>query len=115
MSALAGPALAVPADPNRPLAAQTCAEAQARLDEAREGSPLLSPEEQAEVLRTALADAERLCGDVQRDGAVQDPALPTPATILLQNLPTQGKVLPLLAGIPSTFTASATRPDVVAN
>lgn len=61
-AAAATPALAVPADPNRPLASQTCEVAQTRLEQAQDGSPLISAEEQAQVLRTARADVVRLCG-----------------------------------------------------
>ncbi|GAB5445415.1 MAG: hypothetical protein Gyms2KO_02880 [Gymnodinialimonas sp.] len=40
------------------------------------GSPLLSPDEQAQVLRVALADVARLCGENQRDGHLPGPDRP---------------------------------------
>lgn len=76
---LAGMAVAMPADPTRPLEAQSCSVAQARLTEARMGSPLLSADERAHVLRVALADVARLCDAEQRDGALQAPGTPTDA------------------------------------
>lgn len=62
----AGAALAVPADPARPLAMQTCAEAMTRLAEARVPSPLVSAEDQAVILQIAEADATRLCAPTPR-------------------------------------------------
>jgi hypothetical protein len=64
LALLAAQAGAVPPDPERPLAEQTCAEALARLAEARQGSPLISPDEQAAVLARAEADSLRLCGGI---------------------------------------------------
>lgn len=68
LCALPGPGHAVPADPDRPLAAQTCHEAQERLAEALQGSPLLSPEEQAAVVRVARSNVERLCETGTQEG-----------------------------------------------
>jgi hypothetical protein len=55
------PAMALPPDPERPLAAQTCAEAQARLEEARLGSPLVSEESNLRIQQMAEAYVVSLC------------------------------------------------------
>lgn len=66
---------ALPANPECPLAAQTCEAALLRLAEAQAGSPLISAEEQVQILRVARADAVRLCGADQIDGRLHiDPA-----------------------------------------
>lgn len=78
LSAVASVAVAVPADPGRPLVAQTCSVAMTRLVEAQSGSPLLSADEQAQILRMARADVARLCDGGQRDGLLQDPSAPNP-------------------------------------
>ena len=56
------PAQPYPKDPQRPMNAKTCEQALARLHEARLGSPIISAVENQDVLRKALAVAERLCG-----------------------------------------------------
>ena len=58
----AAPAQALPPDPERPFEARTCAEARARLAEARAGNPLISAEEMAQVVARAEAQVARLCG-----------------------------------------------------
>lgn len=58
----APPSRALPADPLRPFVAETCEEARARLEEARQGSPLVSEQENAEALRLAQEQVLRLCG-----------------------------------------------------
>lgn len=63
----AGLARALPADPQRPMAARDCPEALTRLAEARAGSPLISGEENAAVLIAALKQARRLCGEAAAD------------------------------------------------
>lgn len=73
-AAASAPVLAVPADPNRPLASQTCDVAQTRLEQAQDGSPLISADEQAQVLRTARADVIRLCGVDAIEGELLAPA-----------------------------------------
>lgn len=76
LSGLTAPgAQAMPTNPLRPLASETCDEALARLAEARIGSPLLPASELDDVVRVAEGHVVRLCG---RD-AVPD-ALPLPAT-----------------------------------
>lgn len=69
---------ALPANPERPLASQTCDVAQMRLAEAQTGSPLISADEQAQVLRVARADVVRLCGADQIDGLPPGGVSPTP-------------------------------------
>lgn len=54
-------AQAVPPDPQRPFDAKSCKEALMRLEEAQQGSPLISPEENREVLRKAVEQVLRLC------------------------------------------------------
>lgn len=54
--------LALPPDPQRPFVARTCAEATARLHEAKMGNPLISKAEMEEVVAQAQAQAEALCG-----------------------------------------------------
>lgn len=54
--------LALPPDPQRPFDARTCEEAMARYREAQAGSPLISDEENAEVLARARVQVYRLCG-----------------------------------------------------
>jgi hypothetical protein len=56
------PAGAVPPDPQRPFIARTCDAALARLDEARQGSPLISAAEMAEIVIQARVRARQLCG-----------------------------------------------------
>lgn len=53
---------AVPANPLRPLSAQTCEAALARLGEARIGSPLVPASSHPHLLAVARADVVRLCG-----------------------------------------------------
>lgn len=77
-SAVTSAAFAVPPAPDRPLAAQTCDVAMTRLAEAQAGSPLLSPDEQAQVLRVAQADVARLCDAGQRDGLLPTPGFSIP-------------------------------------
>lgn len=75
------PVHALPANPERPLAAQTCEAALMRLVEAQAGSALISAEEQTQILSVARADAVRLCGADQIDGSLQtDPAPVADAT-----------------------------------
>lgn len=73
---LADGAGAVPPDPQRPLAEQTCAAALDRLTEARSEGTLISPSERAAVLARAEADTLRLCGAVPAE-APPDPVDPT--------------------------------------
>ncbi|MBA8902984.1 hypothetical protein FHW17_003896 [Phyllobacterium sp. P30BS-XVII] len=54
-------AATLPVNPERPLNPVTCEEAQKRVQEARDGSPLLSPEENKRVLHEAIKRAEQLC------------------------------------------------------
>lgn len=56
-------AQAVPPDPQRPFDAKNCKEALMRLKEAQQGSPLISPEENMEVLRKAVEQVLRLCNN----------------------------------------------------
>ena len=58
---LAGPAMSLPPDPERPMNATTCAEAQARLHEAELGSPLVPAERNEELLAQAREIVARLC------------------------------------------------------
>ena len=81
-AAVSAPVLAVPADPNRPLASQTCDVAQARLEQAQGGSPLISADEQAQVLRTARADVIRLCGVDAIEGRLPAPASDKTITVV---------------------------------
>lgn len=78
LSAVASAAFAVPAAPDRPLVAQTCAVAMTRLVEAQAGSPLISADEQAQILRMARADVARLCDGGQRGVMPQNPGTPNP-------------------------------------
>lgn len=80
LGCFAGSATAMPADPERPLAVQTCTEAQARLTEAQVGSPLLSPDEQTQVLQQALTQAARLCSGEQGSNGALHPAILNPIT-----------------------------------
>lgn len=57
-----GAAPALPADPLRPFAATSCAEAITRLCEAMAGSPLVSPAENAAATDMARDQATQLCG-----------------------------------------------------
>lgn len=59
--AIATPSLALPANPQRPLAEQTCEAALARLAEAQIGSPLVPVESHPQLLAIARADVARLC------------------------------------------------------
>lgn len=75
LSGLCAPgALAMPTNPLRPLASETCDAALARLAEARIGSPLLPASELDDLVRVAEGHVVRLCGP----DAVPD-ALPLPA------------------------------------
>ncbi len=70
--ALVSASHALPANPQRPLAAQTCDAALARLAEAQIGSPLVPASSHAQLLRIAQADVVRLCdaGHVNRRDSV---------------------------------------------
>lgn len=61
LGAAMGAAWAVPPDPQRAFEAQTCAQAQSRLIEARNGNPLISAEEMHQVVLKAHAQVARLC------------------------------------------------------
>lgn len=76
-------AMAVPPDPQRPLAEQSCPEALVRLAEARQGSPLIPPEERAAVLARAERDTLRLCGALPEPGATGErgAAIPEARTV----------------------------------
>lgn len=74
MATLGTRAFALPPDPMRPLEAETCDVAQARLAEARLGSPLVSAETNAEIVVEAEARVERLCAPPSTN---PDP-IPTP-------------------------------------
>jgi hypothetical protein len=63
LSLLAGPAMSLPPNPERPNHSTICAEAQSRLREAELGSPLVSRHENAEFLEQARAVVARLCTD----------------------------------------------------
>lgn len=52
----------MPPDPNRGKPATTCAEAIANLKIAAERSPLISAQQQDELLRQAVVRVEALCG-----------------------------------------------------
>ena len=60
--------IALPVDPQRPFEVTNCAAAVDRLKEALIGSPLISPEENVEVVATARDWADQLC----RPDEVQD-------------------------------------------
>lgn len=60
--AAAQPVRSYPRNPQRPMDAKTCDEAQTRLREARLGSPIISAAENRAVLLKATENAERLCG-----------------------------------------------------
>lgn len=51
----------LPPDPQRPIHAATCAEALDRVEEAASGSPLISSEENKDMLRLVLKRARELC------------------------------------------------------
>ena len=51
----------MPVNPDRPLTTQSCAQARARVAEARLGNPLLNPAGNRAALRLARADEARLC------------------------------------------------------
>lgn len=53
--------MSLPPNPERPNNAKTCAEAMARLLEAEQGSPLVSRQQNAEILEQARAVAAKLC------------------------------------------------------
>ena len=53
--------MSLPPNPERPNDAKTCAEAEARLREAELGSPLISKQENEEILEQARAVAAELC------------------------------------------------------
>lgn len=55
-------ASALPRNPERSLNEKTCAEAQARYDEALSGSPLVSRARNAELAEKARQSMVRLCG-----------------------------------------------------
>jgi hypothetical protein len=65
---LVSPAVSLPPNPERPMNATTCAEAEARLREAEAGSPLISPQRNREIVAQARAQVARLCGDRRDDG-----------------------------------------------
>jgi len=80
LSGAVSSAAALPPDPMRPLEAETCDAAQARLAEARSGSPLVSAQTNAEILLEAEAQVERLCASPAPDPApfpAQDDAHPS--------------------------------------
>jgi hypothetical protein len=64
---LVSPAVSLPPNPERPMNATTCAEAEARLREAEAGSPLISPQRNREIVAQARAQVARLCGDRRDD------------------------------------------------
>ena len=55
-------ARALPPDPQRAFEADNCAGARVRYSEALAGSPLISPEENADAVDQAAAEVARLCG-----------------------------------------------------
>ena len=65
---LVSPAVSLPPNPERPMNATTCAEAEARLREAEAGSPLISRERNREIVAQARAQVARLCCDRRDDG-----------------------------------------------
>jgi len=69
-----GAAPALPPDPQRPLQARTCAEAEARLAKAQAGSPLISAAETAGVLARAMAQVSQLC---DRNDPIQTLKMPS--------------------------------------
>lgn len=58
---------AMPPNPERLTHATSCREALQNIRLAAAGSPLVSAEENREILEKAIAEAERLCGE-KRDG-----------------------------------------------
>jgi hypothetical protein len=74
-----GSVQALPPDPQRAFDAATCEEARVRHAEALAGSPLISQEENAEVLVLAEAQLARLCDpgpDNYRKRVTQSPNIP---------------------------------------
>lgn len=64
LAATAAPSFALPPDPERPFEAKTCAQALARLTEARSGNPLISAPDMEKVVRLAEKQAQDLCGAI---------------------------------------------------
>lgn len=62
MAFMAENATALPRNPERPFTEKTCAEAQARYDEALNGSPLVSRARNTELKEQARQSMIRLCG-----------------------------------------------------
>lgn len=60
---------ALPQNPERPFAARTCEEARARYSEAQNFSPLISHDENTQVLEKARQQMERLCAGEPEDGS----------------------------------------------
>jgi hypothetical protein len=53
----------MPRNPERPMRATNCEEAEDRLQEAEKGSPLVSQRENRDILARAKAQVERMCRD----------------------------------------------------
>lgn len=56
----------MPRNPERPMREKTCNAARERLQEAEQGSPLVSPSENQRILDGIRAEAERLCDHHQK-------------------------------------------------
>jgi hypothetical protein len=77
---MAAPAAGLPPNPERANKSRTCAEALERLSEAERGSPLVSEQENEEILKQARAVVAQLCSE--NNGA----PCPTPAAAAPQPL-----------------------------
>jgi hypothetical protein len=72
---LSGPGLALPPDPQRPFDAMTCKAARIRYHEALTGSPLISANENADVLALAKAQLLQLCGPGASERSLKKPSI----------------------------------------